>query len=138
MAEGRAEGKALFGYKPFYRLTKSIGTFNETDGEDPLRRFNSWLKNTFQLFVNLAKNDHDIDPVAERNLFMRGLSEDVRLRLENALLPRQVEEFTMTQLTDYTWTFFRRKYNVMVERVRLHRRKQETGESVQEYLTACT
>ena len=33
--------------------------------------------------MNLAKNDHDIDPVAERNLFMRGLSEDVRLRLEN-------------------------------------------------------
>ena len=44
----------------------------------------------------------------------------------------------MTQLTDYTRTFFRRKYNVMVERlrIRLHRRKQEARESVHEYFTA--
>ena len=68
--------------------------------------------------MNLAKNDQDIESVKKRNLFMRGLSEDVRLRLENAaLFPRQVEKFTVTQLTDYTRIFFRRKYNVMVERV---------------------
>lgn len=47
MAETGAE-KPPLGYKDFERLSKSIGMFREEEGEDSLRRFDSWVKNFFE------------------------------------------------------------------------------------------
>jgi hypothetical protein len=56
------ERKQALGFKSFDRLGKSIGLFKEQEGEDSMRRFDSWLKNFFQFYITLAKNDYHITP----------------------------------------------------------------------------
>jgi hypothetical protein len=123
-------------FKSFDRLGKSIGLFKEQEGEDSMRRFDSWLKNFFQFYITLAKNDYHITLETERNLFTKCLQEDVRMRLENSILPKTVDDYTVTELIEQTKIFFRRQCNAMVERVRLHRRQQEPSETVQAYSDA--
>ena len=133
MAEER---KVSLGYKEFDRLCKSIGLSKEFEGDDSLRRFESWTKNAFHFFINLAKHDYIISAETERNLLIRCLSEEMTLRLEDTLLPQHMGDFTADELINHVRTFFRRTVNMMVERVRLHRRQQQTEETVQEYMTA--
>ena len=76
MAEER---KFSLGYKEFDRLCKPIGLFKEFEGDDSLRRFESWTKNAFHFFINLAQHDYIISAETERNLLIRCLSEEMTL-----------------------------------------------------------
>ena len=58
------------------------------------------------------------------------------MRLENAILPQEVTDFTTKQLVKKVQMFFRLKYNATVERGRLHRRIQQKNENVQAYADA--
>ena len=100
------EATPALGYKSFDKLWRSIGTFRQEDKKDSLRRFNSWVK---QFGVQLAETEHVIDEVAKSNLFTKCLHEKTRLRLENAILPKNFCDYTTTQLVEQTKTFFRRK-----------------------------
>ena len=103
------DGKTPLGYKVIDRLQKSIGIFKDQDGEDSLRLFDSWWTNSFMFYVNLAKNDHVIvdDLEAQRNLFTKCLEEDIRLRLENSVLLRQMKDLTPDELVEQTKSLFR-------------------------------
>ena len=115
------EAKTPLGYKAFDRLQKSIGLFRNQDGEDSLRKFDSWWTNSFQFFGDLAKTDHRITEV-ERNLFIKCRDNDLRLRLENSVLPKQIKDVRLPELVEHTRSFFGQKSNPIVERVRLHKR----------------
>ena len=124
------QAKTPLGYKAFDRLQKSIGLFRDQDGEDSLRRFDSRWTNSFQFFGNLAKTDHRITEEVEQNLVIKCIDEDLRLRLENSVLPKQLKDMRLSELVEHTRSFFRQKYNTIMERVRL----QQTGETVHLYL----
>ena len=128
------EAKTPLGYKAFDRLLKSIGLFRDQDRKDSLRRFDSWWSNSFQFFGDLAKTDHRITEEVERNLFMKCIDEDLCLRLENSVLPKQIKDMRLPELVEHTRSFFRQKCDPIVERVRLHRRLQQTSENVHLYL----
>ena len=125
------EAKTPLGYKAFDMLQKSIELFRDQDGEDSL-----WWTNYFQFFGDLAKTDHRITEKVERNLFIKCIDEDLRLRLENSVLPKQIKDMRLLELVEHTRSFFRQKYNTIMERVRLHRRLQQTGETVHLHLDA--
>ena len=55
------------------------------------------------------------------------------MRLENAVLPREITDFNVKQLIEKTQMFFQRKCNAIVERVKLHWRIQRKEEAPQEY-----
>ena len=62
------------------------------------------------------------------------LHEELRLRLENSILPKEFSDYITDELVEQVRSFFCRKVNVMVERVlRLHHRQQQQGEAVQLY-----
>ena len=124
--------KPPLGYKDFERLSKSIGAFKEEEGEDSLRRFESWTKNFFKFYVDLASANHKVEGKTRRSLLTKCLHEDIRLRLENSILPKDFSDFN-SELMVKVKTFFKRKYNAIAERVRLHRRQQGEIESVQLY-----
>ena len=99
------DGKTPLGYKAFDRLQKSIGIFKDQDGEDSLRRFDSWWTNSFMFYVNLAKNDHVITDEAQRNLFIKCLEEDIDVSAFR--IPRQMKDLTPDELVEQTKSFFR-------------------------------
>ena len=131
------EAKTPLGYKAFDKLQSPLDySGTKTMTEDYLRRFDSWWTNSFQFFGDLAKTDHRITEEVERNLFIKCKDEDLRLHLENSILPKQIKDMRLPELVEHTRSFFRQKDNTIVERVRLHRRLRQTGETVHLYLDA--
>ena len=125
--------KPVLGFKDFERLARSIGTFKEDVSQDSCRRFKSWNTNSFKFYLDLAVTDYNITEDTDRSLFLKCLDEGIRMRLENAVLPREIIDFNVEQLIEKTQMFFQRKCNAIVERVKLHRRIQREEEAVQEY-----
>jgi hypothetical protein len=72
----------------------------------------------------------------QRNLFIECLEEESRLRLENCILPKTAKDLSLDELVQQTRSFCQQKCNIIVERVQLHRRQQQNGESVQAYYDA--
>ena len=125
--------KPVLGFKDFERLARSIGTFKEDASQDSCRRFKSWNTNSFKFYLDLAVTDYNITEDTHRSIFLKCLDEGIRVRLENAVLPREITDFNIEQLIEKTQMFFQRKCNAIVERVKLHRRVQLEEEAVQEY-----
>ena len=117
----------------FERLARSIGTFKEDASQDSCRRFKSWNTNSFKFYLDLAVTDYNITEDTHRSLFLKCLDEGIRMRLENAVLPKEITDFNVEQLVEKTQMFYQRKCNAIVERVKLHRRIQREEEAVQEY-----
>ena len=92
--------------------------------------------NSFQFFGDITKTDHRITEEVEHGLFIKCIDEDLRLRLENSALSKQIKDMRLPELVEHTRSFFRQKYNTVVEQVRLHRHLQQTGETVHLYLDA--
>ena len=67
------------------------------------------------------------------NLLTKCLHEELRLRLQNFILPKKFNDYTIDELIEQVRSFLHRKVNVKIERVRLHHRKQQPDESVQLY-----
>ena len=61
------------------------------------------------------------------------LHEEIHLRLKNSIRPNEFNDYTTNKLNQMVRSFFSRKVNVMIERVRLHSRQQKQGEAVQLY-----
>ena len=85
---------------------------------------------------DLAKADHRITEEVERNIFIKCIDEDLRLRLENSVLRKQIKDMRLPELVEHIRSFFRQKYNPIIERVRLHRRLQQAGKTLHLYLDA--
>ena len=125
--------KPVLGFKDFERLTRSIGTLKEDAIQDSCRRFKSWNINSLKFYLDLAVTDYNITEDTQRSLFLKCLDEGIRMRLENAVLPREITDFNVEQLIEKNQMFFHRKCDAIVERVKLHRRIQREEEAAQEY-----
>ena len=105
-AANRVASNPILGFKDFERLARSIGTFKEDASQDSCQRFKSWSTNSFKFYLDLAVTDYNITEDTHRSLFLKCLDEGIRMRLENAVLSREITDFNVKQLIEKTQMFF--------------------------------